>query len=108
MDHCNLDHLNLKDLKAVCKYYKIDHASRVKRVELEALIYMAEHVHALTIIHVYNNNQPLNQPLGKVEPNCARGTLPAVEPNQRVCDASQEEEGMQVMDIVPDTSSNSP
>jgi hypothetical protein len=91
MDHCNLDHLNLKDLKAVCKYYKIDHASRVKRVELEALIYMAEHVHALTIIHVYNN-----QPLEKFEPN------------QRVCDASQEEEGIQVMDIVPDTSSNSP
>ena len=83
MDHCNLDHLNLKDLKAVCKYYKIDHASRVKRVELEALIYMAEHVHALTIIHVYNNNQ-------------------------RVCDDSQEEDGMQVMDIIPDTSNNSP
>lgn len=82
MDHCNLDHLNLKDLKAVCKYYKIDHASRVKRVELEALIYMAEHVHALTIIHVYNN--------------------------QRVCDDSQEEDGMQVMDIIPDTSNNSP
>jgi hypothetical protein len=92
MDHCNLDHLNLKDLKAVCKYYKIEHASRVKRVELEALIYMAEHVHALTIIHVYNNNQPLEK----------------FEPNQRVCDASQEEEGMQVMDIIPDTSNNSP
>jgi len=57
MDHCNLDHLNLKDLKAVCKYYKIEHASRVKRVELEALIYMAEHVQALTMIHIYNNTQ---------------------------------------------------
>jgi hypothetical protein len=57
MDHCNLDHLNLKDLKSVCKYYKIDHASRIKRVELEALIYMAEHVQALTMIHIYNNTQ---------------------------------------------------
>ena len=55
MDHCNLDHLNLKDLKAVCKYYKIEHASRVKRVELEALIYMAEHVQALAMMHIYNN-----------------------------------------------------
>ena len=82
MGHCNLDHLNLKDLKAVCKYYKIEHASRVKRVELEALIYMAEHVHALTIIHVYNNNMNIVQ-VG-------------------------EEEGMQVMDIIPDTSNNSP
>lgn len=92
MGHCNLDHLNLKDLKAVCKYYKIEHASRVKRVELEALIYMAEHVHGLEMMHFYNNYQPLEK----------------FEPNQRVCDASQEEEGMQIMDIVPDTSSNSP
>ena len=62
MDHCNLDHLNLKDLKAVCKYYKIDHPSRVKRVELEALIYMAEHVQALAMIHIYNNIQPETVP----------------------------------------------
>jgi len=81
MGHCNLDHLNLKDLKAVCKYYKIEHASRVKRVELEALIYMAEHVHGLEMMHFYNNFNMVQ--VG-------------------------EEEGMQVMDIVPDTSSNSP
>ena len=81
MGHCNLDHLNLKDLKAVCKYYKIEHASRVKRVDLEALIYMAEHVHGLEMMHFYNN-------------------FDMVQVGQ--------EEGMQVMDIVPDTSSNSP
>jgi hypothetical protein len=81
MGHCNLDHLNLKDLKAVCKYYKIEHASRVKRVELEALIYMAEHVHGLEMMHFYNNFNMVQ--VG-------------------------EEEGMQIMDIVPDTSSNSP
>lgn len=81
MDHCNLDHLNLKDLKSVCKYYKIDHASRVKRVELEALIYMAEHVHGLEMMHFYNN-------MNLVQVG--------------------EEEGMQVMDIIPDTSNNSP
>jgi len=81
MGHCNLDHLNLKDLKAVCKYYKIEHASRVKRVELEALIYMAEHVHGLEMMHFYNNFNMVQ--VG-------------------------EEEGMQVINIVPDTSSNSP
>jgi len=81
MGHCNLDHLNLKDLKAVCKYYKIEHASRVKRVELEALIYMAEHVHGLEMMHFYNNFNMVQ--VG-------------------------EEEGMQVINIVPYTSSNSP
>lgn len=53
MNNLNLDHLNLKDLKSVAKYYKIDHKSRIKRVELEALIYMAEHVQALEMNEVY-------------------------------------------------------
>jgi hypothetical protein len=55
MENPDLDYLNLKDLKSVCKYYKIQHASRVKRVELEALIFMAEHSQALAMMHVYNN-----------------------------------------------------
>jgi hypothetical protein len=55
MENPDLDYLNLKDLKSVCKYYKIEHASRVKRVELEALIFMAEHSQALAMMHVYNN-----------------------------------------------------
>lgn len=49
MNNFDLDHLNLRDLKSVAKYYKIDHKQRIKRVELEALIYMAEHVKALEI-----------------------------------------------------------
>lgn len=44
MNNRNLDFLNLRDLKSVAKYYKIEHKQRIKRVELEALIYMAEHV----------------------------------------------------------------
>jgi hypothetical protein len=55
MENPDLDYLNLKDLKSVCKYFKIQHASRVKRVELEALIFMAEHSQALAMMHVYNN-----------------------------------------------------
>ena len=69
MDNRDLDYLNLRDLKSVAKYYGIDHKSRIKRVELEALIYMAEHIQALGLIN--------------------------------------QEEAMQVMDIVPDTSDNS-
>lgn len=85
MENPDLDYLNLRDLKSVCKYYKIPHKSRVKRVELEALIFMAEHAQALTMMEFYNN-LPVEVPLVQV------GT----------------EDGMQVMDIIPDTSNNSP
>ena len=77
MNNRDLDHLNLRDLKSVAKYYKIEHSTRVKRVDLEALIYMAEHIQALEMNEVYNMVQ-----VG-------------------------EEDEMQVMDIVPDISNNS-
>lgn len=53
MNNRDLDHLNLRDLKSVAKYYKIDHKQRIKRVDLEALIYMAEHIQALDMEKVY-------------------------------------------------------
>lgn len=53
MDNRDLDFLNLRDLKSVAKYYKIDHKQRIKRVELEALIYMAEHLQALDMVNTY-------------------------------------------------------
>lgn len=77
MDNRDLDHLNLRDLKSVAKYYRIDHSTRIKRVELEALIYMAEHIQALEMNAVYSMVQ-----VG-------------------------EEDGMQVMDIIPEISNNS-
>jgi len=77
MDNRDLDHLNLRDLKSVAKYYRIDHKQRIKRVELEALIYMAEHIQALEMNEVYNIVQ-----VGQ-------------------------EEGIDVMDIVPEISNNS-
>ena len=77
MNNRDLDFLNLRDLKSVAKYYRIEHSTRVKRVDLEALIYMAEHIQALEMNEVYNMVQ-----VG-------------------------EEDGMQVMDIVPDISNNS-
>ena len=53
MNNRDLDFLNLKDLRSVAKYYKIDHKQRIKRVELEALIYMAEHSQALEMGKAY-------------------------------------------------------
>ena len=84
MDNRDLDYLNLRDLKSVAKYYGIDHKQRIKRVELEALIYMAEHIQALGVI----NNEIPDALIDMVQVG--------------------EELGMEVMDIVPDTSSNSP
>lgn len=84
MNNRDLDYLNLRDLKSVAKYYGIEHKQRIKRVELEALIYMAEHIQALGVI----NNEIPDALIDMVQVG--------------------EEEGMQVIDIVPDTSSNSP
>jgi hypothetical protein len=49
----DLNHLNLKDLKSICKYYKIEHKSRIKRAELEALIFLAEVSNSLGVIDGY-------------------------------------------------------
>jgi hypothetical protein len=84
MNNRDLDFLNLRDLKSVAKYYGIEHKSRIKRAELEALIYMAEHIQALGVI----NNEVPDALIDMVQVG--------------------EEEGMEIMDIVPDTSSNSP
>jgi hypothetical protein len=51
----DLNHLSVADLKSVAKYYRIDHKSRVKRVELEALIFLAEVKNGLEIVEGYND-----------------------------------------------------
>jgi hypothetical protein len=50
----DLNHLSVSDLKSVAKYYHIDHKSRIKRVELEALIFLAEVQNGLEIVEGYN------------------------------------------------------
>lgn len=50
----DLSYLNLKDLKSVAKYYQIEHKSRIKRVELEALVCIAELSLGLGAIEGYN------------------------------------------------------
>lgn len=49
----DLNHLNLSDLKSICKYYRVDHKSRIKRVELEALIFLAEVKNGMEIVEGY-------------------------------------------------------
>lgn len=49
----DLNYLNLSDLKSICKYYKVEHKSRVKRVELEALIFLAEVQNGMEIVEGY-------------------------------------------------------
>ena len=51
----DLNHLSVADLKSVAKYYRIEHKSRVKRVELEALIFLAEVQNGLEIVEGYND-----------------------------------------------------
>ena len=50
----DLSYLTLKDLKSVAKYYKIEHKSRVKRVDLESLILLAELGFSIGAIEGYN------------------------------------------------------
>jgi len=49
----DLNYLNLSDLKSICKYYRVEHKSRVKRVELEALIFLAEIKNGAEIVEGY-------------------------------------------------------
>jgi len=57
----DLGYLNLSDLKSVAKYYRAEHKSRIKRVELEALIFLAEVQNGLEIVHGYNEALELIQ-----------------------------------------------
>jgi len=57
----DLGYLNLSDLKSICKYFKVQHKSRVKRVELEALIFLAEIQNAMQVVEGYNDALELIQ-----------------------------------------------
>jgi hypothetical protein len=57
----DLNHLSVSDLKSVAKYYRIEHKSRVKRAELEALIFLAEVKNGLEIVEGYNDALELIQ-----------------------------------------------
>jgi len=54
-------YLSLGDLKSIAKYYHAEHKSRIKRVELEALIFLAEIKNAMEIVEGYTNALELVQ-----------------------------------------------
>lgn len=51
----DLNYLNLSDLKSIAKYYRLEHKSRIKRAELEALIFLAEVKNGMEIVEGYVN-----------------------------------------------------
>jgi hypothetical protein len=50
----DLGYLNLSDLKSIAKYYRLEHKSRIKRAELEALVFLAEVQNGMDIVEGYN------------------------------------------------------
>jgi len=54
-------YLNLGDLKSIAKYYRAEHKSRIKRAELEALIFLAEVKNAMEIVEGYTTALELVQ-----------------------------------------------
>ena len=50
----DLNHLNIKDLKSVAKYFGVQYKSRIKRVELEALVCLAEISFGMGLMESYN------------------------------------------------------
>lgn len=57
----DLGYLNLSDLKSIAKYYRLEHKSRIKRAELEALVFLAEVQNGLDIVQGYNDALELIQ-----------------------------------------------
>jgi hypothetical protein len=53
-ERMDYSHLNVRELKVVCKFFKIDIPQGTRRPQLEALIYMAQAYSAMAIIDAYN------------------------------------------------------
>ncbi len=53
-ERMDYSHLNVRELKVICKFFKIDIPQGVRRPQLEALIYMAQCYNAMAIVDAYN------------------------------------------------------
>jgi hypothetical protein len=53
-ERMDYSHLNVRELKVVCKFFKIEIPQGTRRPQLEALIYMAQAYSAMAIIDAYN------------------------------------------------------
>jgi hypothetical protein len=53
-ERMDYSHLNVRELKVICKFFKIDIPQGTRRPQLEALIYMAQCYNAMAIVDAYN------------------------------------------------------
>ena len=54
-ERINYYHLNVRELKVVCKFFKIDIPARARRAELESLIFLAQTQMAMATVEAYEN-----------------------------------------------------
>jgi len=54
-ERINYDYLNVRELKVVCKFFKVDIPPRAKRAELEALIILAQTNMAMATVQAYEH-----------------------------------------------------
>lgn len=54
-EQINYDYLNVRELKVVCKFFKIDIPPRAKRDQLEALLIMAQTQMAMSTVQAYEH-----------------------------------------------------
>jgi len=55
VERINYDYLNVRELKVICKFFKIDIPPRSKRTELEALIILAQTQMAMATVEAYEH-----------------------------------------------------
>lgn len=53
IERINYDYLNVRELKVVCKFFKIDIPPRAKRDELEALLIIAQTQMAMITVEAF-------------------------------------------------------
>ena len=54
-ERINYDYLNVRELKTVCKFFKVDVPPRSRRAELEALIIFAQTRMAMATVQAYEH-----------------------------------------------------
>lgn len=54
-ERINYDYLNVRELKVVCKFFKIDIPPRARRDQLEALLIMAQTQMAMSTVQAYEH-----------------------------------------------------
>lgn len=52
-ERINYDYLNVRELKVVCKFFKLDIPARSKRAELESLIILAQTRMAMATVEAF-------------------------------------------------------